>query len=233
MVTLIRTLKRITTKQTQRNESSKTKTAQLAQTAQNVLASHVLHDSQLKTKEAATDADKINEQSSHAQSEKPTTSPQKASATADTSHVKSAAANSDENYTQSDRKRKSSSTDEVVAPKKVAARKKKRYIYICSADGCTNRVVSGGVCTRHGAKKKLCSTEGCTNQVKQGGVCWRHGAKKICAAGKDAQPMLSKEECASSMEQNGQTRSATEMGVRTMPRKEECASSTGLRGHEN
>mmetsp|Transcript_20371 Transcript_20371/g.31060 ORF Transcript_20371/g.31060 Transcript_20371/m.31060 type:complete len:220 (+) Transcript_20371:83-742(+) len=183
MVTLTRTLKRITTKQTQRNESSKTKTAQ------NVLASHVLHDSQLKTKETATDADKINEQSSHAQSEKPTTSPQKASATADTdtSLVKSAAANSDEKYTQSDRKRKSSSTDEVLAPKKVAARKKKRYIYICSADGCTNRVVSGGVCTRHGAKKKLCSTEGYTNQVKQGGVCWRHGAKKICAAGKDHQ----------------------------------------------
>eukprot|EP00985_Skeletonema_marinoi_P029225 scaffold27218_cov227-Skeletonema_marinoi.AAC.5 len=227
MVTLIRTLKRITTKPTQRNESSKTKTAQ------NVLASHVLHDSQLKTKEAATDADKINEQSSLAQSEKPTPSPQKASAAADTSHVKSAAANSDENYTQSDRKRKSSSTDEVVAPKKVAARKKKRYIYICSANGCTHRTVSGGVCTRHGAKKKLCSTEGCTNQVKQGGVCWRHGAKKICAAGKDAQPMLSKEECASSMEQNGQTRSAIEMGVRTMPRKEECASSTGLRGREN
>ena len=135
MVTLIRTLKRITTKPTQRNKSSKTQIATtIAQTTQNVLTSHVLHDSQLKEKEAATDANKINEQSSLAQSKKPTTSPQKASATADTSHVKSSAANSDENYTQSDRKRKSSSTDEVQAPKKVVARKKKRYIYICSAN---------------------------------------------------------------------------------------------------
>jgi len=31
---------------------------------------------------------------------------------------------------------------------------------------------------RHGAKRKnyLCSTEGCTNLVVKGGVCWRHGA---------------------------------------------------------
>eukprot|EP00984_Skeletonema_dohrnii_P022555 scaffold11669_cov77-Skeletonema_dohrnii-CCMP3373.AAC.5 len=202
MVTLIRTLKRITTKPTQRNESSKTETAQLAQTAQNVLASHVLHDSELKTKEAATDADKISEQSLLAQSENTTPLPQKASATADTSHVKSSAVNSDEKYTQSDRKRKSSSTDEVVAPKK-AARKKKRYIYICSADGCTHRVVSGGVCTRHGAKKArtkkytyICSTDGCTNQVLSGGLCMRHGAKKKLAALKDAQIKSSAEDCA-------------------------------------
>ncbi len=46
----------------------------------------------------------------------------------------------------------------------------------CSSDGCINRVIKGGVCTKHGAKKKLCSSDGCTNQVKRRGVCCRHGA---------------------------------------------------------
>ena len=38
---------------------------------------------------------------------------------------------------------------------------------------------SGGVCTKHGAKKKikLCSAEGCSNQVRNNGVCRRHGAR--------------------------------------------------------
>ncbi len=75
---------------------------------------------------------------------------------------------------------------------------------ICSSEGCTNIVVKGGVCIRHGAKKKLCSyegctnqslrclrhgavrkrcsTEGCTNYAMKGGVCRRHGAKiKLCS----------------------------------------------------
>jgi len=86
-------------------------------------------------------------------------------------------------------------------------------IYECSADGCTNKVIKGGVCWRHGAKdtakvkqrkrcssadvpsksktdecawgigarvkRKLCSSsDGCTNQVRKGGVCVRHGAKR-------------------------------------------------------
>jgi hypothetical protein len=33
----------------------------------------------------------------------------------------------------------------------------------CSHEGCTNHVVNGGVCTRHGAGRKTCSHEGCTN----------------------------------------------------------------------
>jgi hypothetical protein len=35
------------------------------------------------------------------------------------------------------------------------------------------------VCIRHGAKvePKRCSSEGCTNIVIKGGVCKRHGAK--------------------------------------------------------
>ena len=45
--------------------------------------------------------------------------------------------------------------------------------------GCTNKVVNGGVCIRHGAKtkRKICSDPGCTNVALNGGVCIRHGAK--------------------------------------------------------
>ena len=51
----------------------------------------------------------------------------------------------------------------------------------CSHEGCTNVVVKGGVCKRHGAKKKkyICSHEGCTNKAQKGGVCIRHGAKVV------------------------------------------------------
>ena len=47
---------------------------------------------------------------------------------------------------------------------------------LCSSDGCTNGAVNGGVCKTHGAKVKLCSSEGCTNYSKKGGVCIKHGA---------------------------------------------------------
>ena len=53
----------------------------------------------------------------------------------------------------------------------------RKYAKTCSTEGCTNQVVKGGVCKRHGAKVNQCSSEGCTNQVKKGGVCKRHGAK--------------------------------------------------------
>ena len=48
-------------------------------------------------------------------------------------------------------------------------------VKLCSIESCTNIVVKGGVCWRHGAKpkRKLCSGEGCTNQSKRGGVCKR------------------------------------------------------------
>ena len=46
-----------------------------------------------------------------------------------------------------------------------------------SSEGCTNKIVKGGVCVRHGAKVKRCSSEGCKNQAQKGGVCMRHGAK--------------------------------------------------------
>ena len=46
-------------------------------------------------------------------------------------------------------KRRESSLKDDGPRKKVA---KKRYIYECSADGCTNHAKKGGVCIRHGAK---------------------------------------------------------------------------------
>ena len=62
---------------------------------------------------------------------------------------------------------------------------KKKYRYECTADGCTNRSYTGGVCKRHGAKVKikLCSSEGCTNHALKGGVCMKHGAMvKRCSS---------------------------------------------------
>ena len=46
----------------------------------------------------------------------------------------------------------------------------------CSYEECTNLVINGGVCIRHGAKRIICSNEGCTNVAKNGGVCVKHGA---------------------------------------------------------
>eukprot|EP00986_Skeletonema_menzelii_P010678 scaffold5299_cov73-Skeletonema_menzelii.AAC.1 len=79
---------------------------------------------------------------------------------------------------------------------------KKKYKYYCSADGCTNKVVQGGVCVRHGAKVKRCSSEGCTNRAQNGGVCKRHGAKlKRCSSeGCDAFVRLSGEVCSAHSE---------------------------------
>ena len=57
---------------------------------------------------------------------------------------------------------------------------------LCSKVGCTNQSVEGGVCIRHGAKKKQCRSEGCANLSKKRGVCIRHGATKrrktICSS---------------------------------------------------
>eukprot|EP00984_Skeletonema_dohrnii_P026989 scaffold16414_cov92-Skeletonema_dohrnii-CCMP3373.AAC.4 len=44
----------------------------------------------------------------------------------------------------------------------------------CSAQGCTNIVVNGGVCITHGATKKKCSAQGCTNYAHTGGKCKKH-----------------------------------------------------------
>ncbi len=51
----------------------------------------------------------------------------------------------------------------------------------CSIEGCTNRVVQGGLCISHGAKRKLCGHPGCTKHVKKAGMCSAHGPpRKLC-----------------------------------------------------
>jgi len=199
MVTLIRTLKRIKKSApapAQRSgSSSKTKivTTATAQTPQNIPVNHAHHGtsySQLqlkKTSNTAADVIRLNEKG-RAKAKAPSNntsndSPQKASsiAIANTSHVRYAAAKSNERTiqtsTSSDRKRKSS--DEEPLPKNVV---REGYRYECYVDGCTNQIKNGGVCRRHGAKVTLCSSEGCTNHAKVRGVCKRHGAKvKLCS----------------------------------------------------
>jgi hypothetical protein len=41
----------------------------------------------------------------------------------------------------------------------------REYRKTCIAEGCTNQVIIGGVCKRHGAIVKRCSNEGCTNKA--------------------------------------------------------------------
>eukprot|EP00984_Skeletonema_dohrnii_P025204 scaffold14322_cov87-Skeletonema_dohrnii-CCMP3373.AAC.5 len=151
MVTLIRTLKRITTSTSPplTNESSKSKAAATTtQTDQNISAGHVHHDGQLKETESPSDAIEMSKK--ERDSSDNTTSSQNTSDTADsTSDEESAAVNSNKRNTETkfDRKRKAS-TDEELAAKKAAVNK---YNKICSANGCTNVSIQGGVCVRHGA----------------------------------------------------------------------------------
>jgi len=85
----------------------------------------------------------------------------------------------------------------------------------CSSEGCTNKVVKGGVCIKHGAKDKRCSCEGCANRAAKGGVCVRHGAKpKIdYAAAKDALIKPNEMDCA---EGTGQKNYAAMKDVQTL-----------------
>ena len=58
----------------------------------------------------------------------------------------------------------------------------RKYRQTCKVIDCTNQVVKGGVCIRHGASRKLCSYSKngvrCTSYAHKGGVCTTHGAKK-------------------------------------------------------
>ena len=65
---------------------------------------------------------------------------------------------------------------------------KKRRVYKCSHDGCTNKAMEDKLCRIHGAKShnNKCSHKGCTNYSRagRGGVCIKHGAKvkvRICS----------------------------------------------------
>eukprot|EP00591_Stephanopyxis_turris_P018735 CAMPEP_0195541298 /NCGR_PEP_ID=MMETSP0794_2-20130614/51016_1 /TAXON_ID=515487 /ORGANISM="Stephanopyxis turris, Strain CCMP 815" /LENGTH=344 /DNA_ID=CAMNT_0040675393 /DNA_START=84 /DNA_END=1118 /DNA_ORIENTATION=- len=57
----------------------------------------------------------------------------------------------------------------------------KRVRRKCNVQNCSNRVVQGGLCIAHGAKRKTCSYEGCNKNVKKAGLCSAHGpARKRC-----------------------------------------------------
>lgn len=57
----------------------------------------------------------------------------------------------------------------------------KRVRRKCTMPGCTNRVVQGGLCISHGAKRKTCGHPGCSKNVKKAGMCSTHGpARKRC-----------------------------------------------------
>ena len=74
---------------------------------------------------------------------------------------------------------RSQTTMATTSTKKHA--KPKRKANKCTAEGCKNTVVQGGVCLQHGAKRKQCKHPGCTKNVKQAGMCSAHGpARKRC-----------------------------------------------------
>ena len=60
----------------------------------------------------------------------------------------------------------------------------------CKHPGCKSIRVEGGLCERHGAKKRLCTGfidggKPCPNKAKIGGLCWHHGGKAgMCPCGK-------------------------------------------------
>jgi hypothetical protein len=59
----------------------------------------------------------------------------------------------------------------------------KRVRRKCTVENCQNRVVQGGLCIAHGAKRKQCKHPGCTKHVKKAGLCSTHGpARKKCDA---------------------------------------------------
>lgn len=114
---------------------------------------------------------------------------------------------------RSQRKRTPANQDNgVTGPAKKGVVKKKQFVKvsgykkICSAAGCTNQVVNGGVCRRHGAKVKLCS-----NAVMKGVQMvrlWEEcalgmGQNRNDAALKDAPVKSSTEEYASKVKQCG------------------------------
>ena len=58
------------------------------------------------------------------------------------------------------------------------ARKPKRVRRKCAHENCDNRVVQGGVCVTHGAKRKVCSFPDCDKAVKLAGYCSTHGPSR-------------------------------------------------------
>ena len=71
----------------------------------------------------------------------------------------------------------------AVPTKLAAGGTSKRVRRKCNVEGCPNRVVQGGLCISHGAKRKTCKHPGCHKNVKKAGLCSTHGpARKRCEA---------------------------------------------------
>mmetsp|Transcript_12563 Transcript_12563/g.20300 ORF Transcript_12563/g.20300 Transcript_12563/m.20300 type:complete len:765 (+) Transcript_12563:405-2699(+) len=79
------------------------------------------------------------------------------------------------------RKSSTNPNAEASSASSSSSSKPKRVRRKCSAPNCSNRVVQGGVCVTHGAKRKLCSQLGCDKAVKLAGFCSTHGpARRKC-----------------------------------------------------
>jgi len=74
------------------------------------------------------------------------------------------------------RKRKPEENNDVSTSTTEPTTVKKRFKHKCTHEGCTKKVINGGVCIKHGAKRWVCSHEGCTNWIVNGRVCIKHGA---------------------------------------------------------
>lgn len=65
--------------------------------------------------------------------------------------------------------------------RQITGKVSKRARRKCSVENCQNRVVQGGLCISHGAKRKLCGHPGCNKHVKKAGMCSAHGPpRKLC-----------------------------------------------------
>jgi hypothetical protein len=74
----------------------------------------------------------------------------------------------------------SSDTNNKLAPGGTSKRVRRK----CTVANCENRVVQGGLCISHGAKRKTCKHAGCDKNVKKAGLCSSHGpARKRCDEG--------------------------------------------------
>ena len=75
----------------------------------------------------------------------------------------------------------SSAIPSFAKSKLMAGGTSKRVRRKCTVTGCENRVVQGGLCIAHGAKRKLCKHPGCQKHVKKAGLCSTHGpARRRC-----------------------------------------------------
>ena len=74
--------------------------------------------------------------------------------------------------------------DDDASSRLMAGGTSKRVRRKCTVGDCDNRVVQGGLCIAHGAKRKQCKHPGCTKHVKKAGLCSTHGpARKRCEFG--------------------------------------------------